>query len=90
VIGQSVCVNDQTMMPTKSRKKRWSELSSRQRYCIVLGGIAELIMTTIALRDLTRRSNAQVRGAKALWVLACFVQPIGPILYLLVGRQHER
>ena len=69
------------------RKKRWSEFSPRQRAAIVLGAIAELIMTTIALRDLTRRPSRQVRGSKLLWVLALFVQPVGPLLYFLVGRR---
>jgi hypothetical protein len=62
------------------RKKRWSDCSPQQRIAIVLGAIAELIMTTIALRDLARRAAKQVRGSKLLWVLTFFVQPIGPIL----------
>ena len=56
---------------------------------MVVGGIAELIMTTIALRDLKRRPPGAVRGWKVLWMLACFVQPVGPILYLLVGRRRR-
>ena len=70
------------------RKQQWSDLSRRQQIAIVLGAIAELIMTTIALRDLARRPARMVRGSKFLWVPACFVQPIGPVLYLLVGRRR--
>jgi hypothetical protein len=68
-------------------KRRWSDFSRRQQAAIVLGATAELIMTTIALRDLVRRPAAQVRGRKVLWLVAMFVQPVGPILYFLYGRR---
>jgi hypothetical protein len=73
---------------TRRQKKRWADLSPGERAAIVLGAIAELILTTIALRDLARRPREEVRGSKPAWVLACFVQPIGPILYFLVGRRR--
>ena len=69
------------------KKKRWSDFSRRQQQAIVLGAIAELAMTTIAVADLTRRPATQLRGAKPLWLVTFVVQPIGPILYLLVGRR---
>jgi hypothetical protein len=69
------------------KKRRWSDFSRRQRTAIVLGATAELVMTTIALRDLARRPATQVRGRKVSWALACFVQPVGPLLYFLVGRR---
>ena len=72
------------------RKKQWSDFTPQQQRWIIAGAIAELIMTTIALRDLSRRPRAQVRGWKFVWALACFVQPAGPILYLLVGRRPAR
>jgi len=55
----------------------------------VLGAIAELIMTTLVLRDLARRPAARVRGGKLVWVLACVVQPFGPLLYFAVGRRTD-
>jgi hypothetical protein len=45
-------------------------------------------MTTIALGDLARRPAREVRGRKFLWVFAFFVQPVGPVLYFLVGRRN--
>jgi hypothetical protein len=71
------------------RKKRWSDFSPRQQAAIVLGAIAELIITTIAVRDLARRPTRDVRGWKPFWLLACVVQPIGPVAYLLVGRRQS-
>lgn len=70
-------------------KKRWSDFSPRQRTAIIVGAIAELIMTSLALRDLARRPADQVRGRKPMWVPVFFVQPVGPILYFLVGRRRR-
>jgi hypothetical protein len=71
-----------------NRKKKWSDLSPPARTAIVLGGIAELIMTTLALRDLARRPSREVRGWKPVWVLLFFVQPFGPLLYFARGRRR--
>jgi len=72
------------------QKKKWSELSPAARTAIVIGAGAELIVTTIALRDLVHRPAAEVRGPKLVWFLGCFVQPIGSPLYLLVGRHRSQ
>ena len=72
----------------RRNKKRWSDFSPRQQQAIVLGAIAELAVTTIAVADLARRPARQLRGSKPLWLVTFVVQPIGPILYLLVGRRR--
>jgi hypothetical protein len=66
---------------------RWSELSRNQRAAIIAGSAVEIVLTTAALVDLARRPRAQMRGAKPLWALGCFVQPVGPIAYLAWGRR---
>jgi hypothetical protein len=71
----------------KKRKKRWSELSPRSRAAIVALGLAEVVVTSVALRDLVRRPAGLVRGPKALWAPVLFVQPVGSPLYLLAGRR---
>lgn len=70
-------------------KKSWSDLTPQQRSLIVVGSAVELALTTIALVDLTRRPSAQVRGPKPLWVMGCFVQPVGPVAYLAFGRRRS-
>ncbi len=72
-----------------TQKKRWSELSPAAKTAIVVGSVVELVVTTIALRDLVRRRADEVRGPKVCWGLALFVQPIGSPLYLLVGRRRN-
>ena len=71
------------------RKKRWSDLTPGQRRAIVAASVVEVALTTAALVDLTRRPGALVRGPKALWVVGCFVQPVGPIAYLAMGRRRS-
>jgi len=73
-------------MPKRS-KKTWSKLSPTTRAVIVAGGLVEVILTGIALRDLVRRRASLVRGPKLLWAPLLFVQPIGSPLYLIVGRR---
>lgn len=67
-------------------RKKWSELSPVQQRLIIVGAAVEVVITAVALRDLATRPQEQVRGSKALWALGCFVQPVGPIAYLTLGR----
>jgi hypothetical protein len=73
----------------KRKKKKWGELSSAQRSAIVVGGALELVVTVVTLRDLARRPSSGVRGPKPLWVMACGVQPVGPLAYWAVGRRTD-
>jgi hypothetical protein len=70
-----------------ARKKQWSELSPGARRAIVVGGLVEVVLTAICLRDLARRPRREVRGPKLAWVLGFAVQPFGPVLYLAAGRK---
>lgn len=72
---------------SKGEKKRWSDLTQTQRKLVVAGGLTELVLTSIAARDLARRDRNEVRGSKVAWAAALVVQPVGPIAYLLFGRQ---
>ena len=69
-------------------RKTWSQLSDAQKGAVVIGGAVEVILTAVALTDLARRPVDQVRGPKLLWAVGCFVQPVGPIVYLAVGRRR--
>ena len=71
-----------------AQKKKWSELSPAARRAIVVGGVLEAVVTSIALRDLIRRPAREVRGPKVLWALGFFVQPFGPLLYFRAGRRR--
>jgi hypothetical protein len=57
---------------------------------IVVGGVAELVVTSLALRDLLYRPAWRVRGPKPLWVMSFVVQPFGPLFYFAAGRRSWR
>jgi hypothetical protein len=71
-------------------QQRWSDLRPSTQAAVVVGGAVELVLTTVALRDLRRRPSTAVRGPKWVWALMTFVQPVGPIAYLALGRRRRR
>lgn len=68
------------------KHRKWSDLTQAQRRGIVAAGIVETALTVYGLLDLRRRDRTSVRGPKAAWWPAMFVQPLGPLAYLLWGR----
>jgi len=71
----------------RGNKKQWKDLSSKRRARIVAQVAIQLTLSAVALWDLRHRPAEQVKGSKRLWTLLTFVQPIGPIAYLLFGRK---
>jgi hypothetical protein len=69
--------------------RQWSDLSLAQQRVIIAGAAVEVALTAVALVDLARRPASQVRGPKLLWAATCFVQPVGPISYLMLGRRSS-
>ena len=67
--------------------KTWAEMSTGQKRAICVVGAIESVLTGAAMMDLARRPTHEVRGPKAAWALAAFVQPVGPIAYFAVGRR---
>ena len=70
-----------------AQKKKWSDLTSGQQRAICIAGAAEAVITAAALWDLAHRPADKVRGPKVAWVLASFVQPVGPLAYFAKGRR---
>ena len=68
-------------------KKKWSDLTAGQRRAVYLAGAVEMALTAAALWDLAHRPSGNVRGPKAAWVVAAFVQPVGPLVYFAKGRR---
>jgi hypothetical protein len=48
------------------------------------------LLLLLALIDLLGRPAAAVAGHKAVWAIALLLTPIGPILYLWMGRRPNR
>ena len=70
-------------------RPQWASLSPRRRAAVSVLATVELALTTTAAVDLARRPARLVRGPKPLWWFGIFVQPIGPVAYLLWGRGSE-
>lgn len=68
-------------------KKKWSQLSSGEQALVLTVASIELALTATAAADLAFRPKAEVHGSKAVWALALFVQPVGPIAYLWTHRR---
>lgn len=69
-------------------KTQWSDLSPTQQRVIVAAGVVEVVLTTAALVDLTRRGAAGVRGSRLAWLASFAVQPFGPLAYFAFGRKR--
>lgn len=69
-----------------AQKKRWNDLSVVARWRIAILGITQLTLQFVALRDLIKRPASGIRGAKGAWAAASFVNFLGPIAYLTLGR----
>jgi hypothetical protein len=73
-------------------RRRWSQLSERQRRGLLVGAALEGVLKIVALRDLRKRPAASVRGPKWAWgAVVILVNAMGtaPIAYLLFGRRSE-
>jgi hypothetical protein len=72
---------------TERRKKRWSELSPRERTAICVLGTVQVGLQAAALVDLRRRPSRKVNGDKRAWAAASFVNFLGPLAYFFFGRK---
>ena len=71
-------------------RRRWSDLTPRQRRLILVGVAYEGVLKIAALVDLKRRPADQVRGPKWLWATGIFfVNSVGamPLAYFRYGRK---
>lgn len=70
-----------------TRRKRWSDLSPRQRALVSAAVAAQLSLQAAALLDLRGRDPRAVAGDRRLWAAASFVNFLGPIAYFAFGRR---
>ncbi|HQY92450.1 PLD nuclease N-terminal domain-containing protein [Caldilinea sp.] len=71
-----------------SQKKTWKRLEPWQKAGGVMLGIVQVSLLIAALVDIRRRPATEIRGRKAWWVMAAFVNYVGPISYFLFGRKQ--
>jgi hypothetical protein len=69
-------------------RKKWSELSDRNRRLITILGVIEGVLLVATLVDIRRRPADQIKGSKRMWTAIAFVNIIGPIAYFVFGRRR--
>ncbi|MEV0592820.1 PLD nuclease N-terminal domain-containing protein [Nonomuraea cavernae] len=65
---------------------RWNEMSKERQFVMLTLISTEIALTATAVVDLWFRPRDLIRGRKELWWPAIFVQPVGPVAYLVWGR----
>jgi hypothetical protein len=70
-----------------SRNKKWDDLTLAQRAGVGLLGVVQIGLLVAAQIDLTRRSDEQVNGPKAVWRAVTLINFVGPLAYFAVGRR---
>lgn len=70
------------------KRRGWDDLSRQQKRGIGLLGLVQFALLLFALQDWIRRPDDQIRGRKKLWFPALFVNFVGPVAYLMVGRRR--
>jgi hypothetical protein len=76
-----------------ARRRRWSDLSDRDRGLVVVGATVDVVLRIAALLDLRRRPEAGLRGRKWVWATALTLTSsagVVPAGYFLVGRRRAR
>lgn len=68
-------------------RKGWRDLSPVQKIANIGMAAIELVLTSLALWDIAHRPATEINGKKRTWVMASFIQPLGPVIYFLFGRK---
>jgi hypothetical protein len=70
------------------RNKKWSELTTPQKFGAILLPILQFTLLITALRDIRRRAPEEINGSKKWWTAAAFVNFVGPLAYFVWGRKR--
>lgn len=73
---------------TESKPKPHRTQSPAQARAAIQG-LINLILVIMTVRDIRRRSDAELNGSRKRWMLAAFAPPLGPIAYLVFGRKSN-
>ena len=67
--------------------KKWNDLTGAQQAGMGLLGVVQLGLLVAAQIDLSRRTDEQVNGLKAVWRAVALINFVGPLAYFAVGRR---
>jgi hypothetical protein len=76
-------------MDRKNKLKRhWKDMPAGRKRRMPIVGLVGMVLSSVALWDLSHRPASQVKGKKWVWAIASCMQPVGPVIYLLFGRKR--
>ncbi len=64
-----------------------TDLTRAQQAGFGVAGVVQLGLLVAAQIDLSRRTDEQVNGPKALWRAIALINFVGPLAYFAVGRR---
>lgn len=67
--------------------RKWSEMTGGQKTGVMVGGIVQLVLATLAWSDLAHRPAKKVNGPKGVWAAVISINYAGPIAYFIGGRK---
>ncbi|MCZ2860626.1 PLDc N-terminal domain-containing protein [Blastococcus sp. VKM Ac-2987] len=67
-------------------RRRWQELTPRQRTLVLVLGSAQLSLAATAWADLATRPVDEVNGSKVRWAAVIAINWIGPLAWFRWGR----
>ncbi|OFI37821.1 hypothetical protein BIU82_06990 [Arthrobacter sp. SW1] len=70
------------------KKKSWKDMTPGQRRTAIVAGVLEFALMLAAQRSITNTPPERIRGSKAFWRAASFINFFGPVGYFLVGRRR--
>jgi hypothetical protein len=70
------------------KKKSWKDMTPGQRVGVAVVGAGQLALLVAAQRSIGKTPASQIRGSKALWRAATFINFFGPLSYFLFGRRR--
>ncbi len=72
-------------VPMPKKGIAWESLPPMQQKALAMLGALQFALLAAALVDLYWRPAEQIRGPRWLWVLAVFINFIGPVAYFTYG-----
>ena len=70
-----------------TERKSWRDLTAAQKAVVSALTVIQISLLAGALRDLRQRPPELINGSKRFWLVAVFVNFIGPIAYFWKGRR---
>ena len=72
----------------KRKKRSWGDLSRNERAGVAGAGVVQIGLLAAALVDIARLPAEEIKGPKAAWAAASFINFAGPIAYFAFGRKR--